>query len=321
MSKIAILFPGQGSQYVGMGKDLAESFPLFAQTIEEAEDLLKLPLRKAMFEGPSSLLVRSDICQVAIFSLSVGIYRLIDERLPSLSPDFFAGLSLGEYSALYGSKMASFSDLLDIVAFRAAAMQEACALKKSAMAAVMGADFETTGELIKKTGANVYLCNDNAPTQTVVGGDPKEIALFAKKAMELAKVKVRPLEVAGAFHTSFMESASKKLSPRIETLALEKSSAALITNVTGQVVSDLEKYRLHLMQHMCCPVRWTPTVQLLKDEKVRLSIEVGPGSVLSTLNRRNGARFTSKNVCDCASLDAILKELTPLAKERLYGGY
>lgn len=321
MSKIALLFPGQGSQYVGMGKDLSENFPLFQQTIEETEDLLKLPLRRAMFDGPASLLLGSDICQVAIFTLSVGIFRLIEQRLPSLQAEYFAGLSLGEYSALYASKMASFTDLLDLVARRAQLMQQACMEKKTAMAAVMGADFARTGELIEQTGSKVYLCNDNAPTQTVVGGEPPELAKFAKKAAGLAKIKVRPLEVAGAFHTPFMEKAGKALTPCLETLALQKPVGALISNVTAEIVDDIEQYRSHLIKHMCSPVRWSPTVELLKDQKVRLSIEIGCGSVLSTLNRRNGARFASHNICDSAGLDAVLKELHPLAKERLYEGY
>lgn len=330
MSKLAFLFPGQGSQFVGMGKDLAQSHSLFHETIEEAEDLLRLPIKKAMFEGPSSLLLRADICQIAVFSMSVALVRVLEEKFPSLLPDYCAGLSVGEYSALYASKMAHFSDLLELVACRAQLMQSACAEEKSTMAAVMGGSLEVVQELIGQSGVEVFIANYNAPTQIVIGGAPNAVAQFSKFVRSAKRMKCIPLEVDGAFHTRFMQKAAEKLAPYIDTLSLSVGQSTLIANVTGKAVSAdaeesnmflLDRYRQDLAQHMCTAVQWAPSIELMKHERVKLFVEIGCGSVLSSLNRRNGVKFPTLAIHNTETLDQVLKQLEPYAKERLYGGY
>lgn len=319
LGKLAFLFPGQGAQFVGMGKEFYEEHSFFRDTVEEAQDLASLPLKKAMFDGPKELLMQADLCQIATFVMSVGILRCLKHLLPALEPHYCAGLSVGEYAALYGAKRARFADLLDLVLQRAQLMKAAAKKSASTLGAAVGIDLASLRALIKESGYKVYVANVNAPTQVVVGGAKGEMSRLAS-FMRGKGVKMIPLHVDAAFHTPFMEEPSQRLAPLISTLHLQESETALVSNVTGEVVEEWDRYRDLLSEQMVSPVLWSKSIETMEKGGVKLYVEIGCGEVLAGLNRRNAARGATMSIETLAQLDEMLEKLSPYAKERLIYG-
>jgi len=288
MSKVAWLFPGQGSQAVGMGVALAQAEPAALAVLQEADAALGFPLSKLMAEGPEETLKLTEHTQPAILTHSTMVVRTWGHRLPQ--PDFAAGHSLGEYSALVAIGALGFQDAVRTVRERGRAMQEAVPVGVGAMAAILGvsqADVEAAcTEAAAATGKIVVPANFNGPGQIVIAGHAEAV----EAAMEAVKArggrKMMKLPVSAPFHSPLMEPAKTRMEPLLRGLAFTTPSCALVNNVDALAVSDPEALRDGLVRQIPGAVRWQATLDLLLDQGVTTFIELGPGKVLAGLVKR-----------------------------------
>ncbi len=283
----AFIFPGQGAQYVGMGKDFFDSFLIARETFEEANDLLGMNLSKIIFEGPEELLTQTKNSQVAIFVTSVAILRTVLQQIPDLKPHVCAGLSLGEYTALYASGRLGFADTLKLVQARARLMNEACESVPGTMAAVLGLDAAGIESAVKGL-EGVWVANFNAPGQTVISGTREGVEKASLTLKERGAKRVIPLTVHGAFHSALMMPAQLGLSPYIEAIQLIDTEVALVMNVPGGFVSSSGEIRKNLLCQVTQSVRWEQGIEAMKKAGVNHFIEIGCGKTLSGLNRKMG---------------------------------
>jgi len=280
----AYVFPGQGAQFVGMGKDLFEGSSLAKELFNKANNILGFNITEVMFEGTDEELRQTRVTQPAIFLHSVILSRVLGD---AFRPDLVAGHSLGEFSALVANKVLTFEDGLKLVAKRASAMQKACELAPSTMAAVLGmedADVEKVLSLIKDE--IVVPANFNSPGQLVISGSIKGIEMACEKLTEAGAKKTVILNVSGAFHSPFMQPAAEELSNAIKTTKFNKGICPVYQNVTGQGVTDSEIIKKNLIAQLTSPVRWSQTVKNMIASGVTQFIEVGPGSVLQGLIKK-----------------------------------
>lgn len=280
--KLAVLFPGQGAQYPGMGKSLVENFSNATTYFEKANEILGFNISKIMFEGSIEDLKKTSITQPAIYLHSVILAKML-----KMMPDMVAGHSLGEFSALAASGAVSFEDGLRLVQIRANAMQEACDAQKTTMAAIVGIDDSIVEEVCKEIGENqVVPANYNSPGQLVISGSLEAV----NQAIDLAKSKgakiAKILEVDGAFHSPFMESARKKLAEGIAKTSFQAPTCPIYQNVTGKGVIDPEEIRKNLNLQLTAPVLWTQSVKQMIEDGATDFIELGPGAVLQGLVKR-----------------------------------
>lgn len=303
MNKIAFLFPGQGAQYVGMAKDFYETFPIVRETFEEASQILLMDFTRLILEGPESELILTKNSQPAIFIVSVAILRSLQQQYPHLQPAICAGLSLGEYTALYASRRISFADALQIVAARGTYMQEACGEQQGTMRVVLGLDAPIVAAHLPE---GVWIANLNCPGQVVIAG----AASAMPQAEELLKAqgakRVLPLDVSGAFHTPLMRSAQEKLKPFLLSVALQESPIQLVMNVPGDFVDISSEIREHLIAQVASPTQWEKGIRLLED--VDLYIEIGPGKTLTGMNKKIGVKGQTLNIektTDLAQLESF----------------
>ena len=310
-TKIAFLFPGQGSQAVGMGRDLAERFPIAAQTFAEADDALGFPLSKLCFEGPEEDLRLTENTQPAILTVSVAAARVLAQH--GVEPALAAGHSLGEWSAHVAAGTLTFADAVRAVKARGRAMQLAVPAGQGAMAAVLSLDAAQVAEACREaeaeTGLTVAAANLNSPGQTVISG-----ALAAvEKASELAKAKgarrAVMLPVSAPFHCALMQPAQDEVARVLATLPLADPRIPVAANVTGGLVTTSEAVRDALTRQVTGAVRWVDCIQSLKGAGSDLFIEVGPGKVLCGLLKQIDPGLKSLNVEDAASLEKMLAEL------------
>lgn len=317
--KIALLFPGQGAQYPGMGRDFAESYAAARETFEEANDRLGLNLSHIVFEGPQELLTETRYSQLAIYTASLAILRVLQQIVSLTDPYVCAGLSLGEYSALTASRRVSFQDCLPVVRCRADAMHAACLERQGTMAVVMGMDAD---QLIRVVEAlqmphDLWVANLNCPGQVVISGTVRGIEKGSAAALRAGAKRVVPLQVSGAFHSGLMRSAEESLTPAIQSLSLKKSSSALVMNVPGDFVDEEALVRQFLIQQVTHPVRWESGVRAMMKHGIDLFLEIGPGKTLTGMAKRIGVTAPCLNV---ESLDD-LKEVEKLLNQRSNGSW
>jgi [acyl-carrier-protein] S-malonyltransferase len=306
---IAFLFPGQGSQTVGMGKDLCEKFPLARQTFEEADETLGFKLSDVCFEGPEDQLRLTEITQPAILTVSVAALRVLEMRAPK--PCFLSGHSLGEYSAHVVAGTFSFADAVRTVRNRGKYMQEAVPVGVGAMAAILGMDYEKVSAVCQDA-AQGEVCspaNINSPEQIVISGNTGAVERAAKLADQRGAKRAKLLPVSAPFHCSLMRPAQDRLASDLDQLRLQKPVYAVACNVDAELVSDDIRARDSLVRQVTGSVKWEQCMRLLIAHGVQTFIEVGPGKVLCGLLRQIDRSKTCLNVGDDASLTKTLEAL------------
>ena len=307
MSKTALMFAGQGAQVVGMGKDLAEKFPAAKGWFERANAAVGYDLASICFSGPETELTKTENAQPAIFLVSWVAFELLMERVPSLSFQTTAGLSLGEFTALTAAGVMSFEDGLRIVRQRGRFMQEACDVTNGGMAAIIGLDEAPTREVCAQAG--VVLANLNCPGQLVISGEADKI----NQACELARAKgarrALPLTVAGAYHSPLMASAQPKLADELARITLKASTVLVISNVNAQPHGDPDSIRSRLVEQVTSPVRWEESMRYLLGQGFTRFIELGPGTALSGFMKRIDKNAQVLNVADATSLEGTVEAL------------
>lgn len=305
MSKNAFIFPGQGAQYIGMGKDFYEISSLVRETFEEASEILKIDLPHLIFKGSERELVLTKNSQLSIFVTTVAILRYLRLQFPPFQSFVCAGLSLGEYTALYASGRINFENSLRLIALRGHFMQEACLDREGAMAVVLGLDPNKITELLPK---NVWISNFNCPGQVVISGEASGIPLAKEILISHGAKKIISLDVAGAFHTPFMKSAQERLKPHLlsTTLVDDDSISRLVMNVSGDFVDSSAMVYEHLISQIVSPVKWEKGIKAIDREGVDVYIEIGPGKTLSGMNKKMavlGKNFSIEKVADLQQLE------------------
>jgi [acyl-carrier-protein] S-malonyltransferase len=302
---IAFIFPGQGSQTVGMGRALADAFPLCRRTFEEADAALGDLISRMCFEGPAEQLTLTENTQPAILTVSVAAGRLLASR--GFTPSFVAGHSLGEYSAHVAAETMSFADALRIVRRRGRYMQEAVPVGAGAMAAILGLDVERVAQACADAaqGEVVSPANMNAPGQVVIAGARDAVARAGERARQLGAKRVVPLPVSAPFHCALMKPAEERLAPELRALAVADPRVPVVANVDAEPKRDGASAIEALVRQVSMPVRWEASVRRLASEGVRAYVELGPGSVLSGLVRKIHRGATVVNVESPDGLAAV----------------
>ena len=295
---IAFVFPGQGSQKVGMGQTLAEQLPESREVFEQANAALGLSLTALCFEGPEDQLRLTENTQPALVAVSTAIARALSER--SVRPDFVAGHSLGEYSAHVAAGTLGFGDALRTVRNRGRYMQEAVPVGEGAMAAILGLDADAAAKACDEAanGAVVSPANLNAPGQVVIAGSTAAVERAGARAKELGARRVVPLPVSAPFHCALMQPAQDRLAPELRGLVVADPMVPLVANLDAEPKRDGASAIEALVAQVTAPVRWEQVVRRLASEGVDTYVEVGPGSVLSGLIRKIDREARVMSVCD-----------------------
>jgi len=305
MKKTAFVFPGQGSQYVGMGKELAERYKIVRDVYSAADDALGKKISSLCFDGPEERLKATDITQPAILTTSIAIYELLKKE--GIQPTHVAGHSLGEYSALVAAGVMSFKTAVDLVSKRGKWMAEAVPAGEGTMVAIIGLPAEKVEEIcqIASSEGTVGPANYNCPGQVVISGHTEAV----KKASEIAKSegakRVVPLAVSGPFHSELMNPVSEKLGEALADIALSEPRCSFYANVTGSELSDMGEIKKALVQQVSKPVLWHQTVENLLNAGVEVFVEVGPGKVLGGLVKKIDRSVKILNVEDEKSFDKV----------------
>jgi [acyl-carrier-protein] S-malonyltransferase len=309
MSKLAFLFPGQGSQYPGMGRNLAENFPESRAVFEEADAALGFPISKLCFDGSEDDLKLTENTQPAILTVSVAAYRALESH--GVVPDFAAGHSLGEYSALVASGSLDFSTAVKLVRQRGRYMQEAVPAGEGAMAAILGLSPSDVADVCKKAAGTevVSSANLNSPEQTVIAGSAAAVKRAVEIASQSGAKRAVILGVSAPFHCSLLMPAQQRLGPDLRAVSFGPLRFPLITNVDAEAINSGDEARDALIRQVTLPVRWLESVREMIDSGVNIFVEVGPGKVLSGLLRQIDRSVRCLGVEDAASLQGALEKV------------
>jgi [acyl-carrier-protein] S-malonyltransferase len=307
-SPIAFLFPGQGSQTAGMGKELADNYPVARQTFEEADEALGYKLSQLCFEGPEEKLKLTEITQPAILTASVAVWRVLDEK--GLAPDFVAGHSLGEYSAHVAAGTLQFADAVRTVRQRGKYMQESVPVGVGAMAAILGMTLDRVRQLASEAaqGEVCQAANINSPEQIVISGHAGAVGRAIQLATERGAKKAISLPVSAPFHCALMQPAQDRLAADLRALSFQNPRCPVVSNVDAALVTDAESARDALIRQVTGAVKWDQSMRLLIAKGVSLFVEAGPGKVLWGLMRQIDRSKTCLAVSDQASLEKMLAQ-------------
>lgn len=305
---IALVFPGQGSQFVGMGRDLAERHELARRTFEEADEALGFALSRVCWEGPDTELVRTRIAQPAILVHSIAVWRLVHERFPEVG--IAAGHSLGEFSAYVAAGSLDFADAVRLVRRRGELMFAAGQKRPGSMAAVLGLDDAAVEEVCRDASgteeAVVVPANYNSPGQVVISGDTAAVERAASAAKATGSRRVLPLNVSGAFHSPLMREAEAGLAEALNAIEFRAPRFPVVSNVTAEPVVEPAEARRLLVEQLTAPVRWTGSVRTMEARGATRYFEIGPGHVLSNLVRRIHAGTETHALGTAEQVEALL---------------
>lgn len=301
---LALLFPGQGSQFVGMGRALSEAYPEARDVFQEADDVLGAPLTRIMWEGPEEALTATRNAQPAILTHSVAVLRVVRDRLGPVA--FAAGHSLGEFSAHVAAETLSFSDALEAVRLRGELMYEAGTRRPGTMAAVLGLDEDAVADVCARVDAGICVpANFNSDGQVVLSGDTAGVEQGMRLAKEAGARRAVPLNVSGAFHSPLMEPAAEGLEAKLSEIPFQDPAFPVVSNVTAAPVVRGDEARRLLVEQLTSPVRWTASVGAMVDAGVDRFLELGPGNVLTGLNRRNARGVACTPLGEPADIDGF----------------
>jgi [acyl-carrier-protein] S-malonyltransferase len=312
---IAFIFPGQGSQAVGMGKDLAEKYPIARQTFEEAGDALGFNLSQLCFEGPEDQLRLTEVTQPAILTVSIAALRVLQGQIAK--PNFVAGHSLGEYSAHVASGTISFTDAVRTVRNRGKYMQEAVPVGVGAMAAILGMELSKV-DAVCCDAAQGEVCspaNINSPEQVVISGNTAAVERAAKLADERGAKRAKLLPVSAPFHCSLMKPAQDRLESDLNALKMQKPVYPVVCNVEAVLISEAAQVRPTLVAQVTGSVKWEQSMRLLIAHGVQTFIEIGPGKVLCGLMRQIDRSKTCLNIGDELSLAKAVEHFSSLERQ------
>jgi [acyl-carrier-protein] S-malonyltransferase len=307
--KPSLLFPGQGAQYPGMGKDFWREYTIVRETFEEADEILGRKLSAIVFEGSEAELTETRNSQLGIYVCSMAILRVLQQLFSPLVPAFTAGLSLGEYSALTASKRLQFAEGVRLVDRRACLMNEACSGTPGTMAVLLGLEAEAVELLVQELNLpeDLWVANYNCPGQIVVSGTLRGIECATAQAKEKGAKRVLPLQVQGAFHSGLMKLAEEQLAPYIESVEMASSPIILVMNATGGPVHELNEIRKNMIKQVTHAVRWEQGVRHMMSSGVDLFIECGPGKTLAGFHKRIGGSAPCVSVETVGDISAVEK--------------
>ena len=306
MAKMAILFPGQGSQYVGMGREFYDAYPAARAVYDQAAAVLGAELLEVIFSGPEEELRKTEITQPAVLTTSLAIYRVLEEL--GLRATAAAGLSLGEYSALVASGALSFAGALPLVQKRGRYMQEAVPLGKGLMIAILGRPAEVVEEVCREASqvGVVAPANYNCPGQLVISGEVEALKKASALARQRGAKKVTPLKVTVPFHCSLLEPARVKLEQDLAAVPIKTPAIPVVFNVSATMISEPEKIKEALVRQVSSPILWEQSVRTLLAAGYDTFIQAGPGNSLSKLIKRIDRKAFAAHVEDRATLEAVL---------------
>lgn len=314
--KIAFIFPGQGAQYPGMGKDFVDTFAEARHTFEEADDTLGRKLSSIILEGPEASLTETRNSQTGIYVTSIALFRVLHNLFPVLQPHVCAGLSLGEYTAATVSGRLPFAECLPLVQYRGQFMNDACEKTKGTMAVVLGLDGDVVEAMVREVNMpqDLWAANFNCPGQVVISGTLKGVEAGSAAAKAKGAKRVLPLQVHGAFHSGLMASAEKQLAEYVLAAPLKDSSIGFVMNVPGDYTTGNDQIRENLIRQVTSPVRWEQGVRNMADSGVDLFVEIGCGKTLAGFNKRIGVSAPTVSIEKIEDL-AVLEEALGLSKK------
>ena len=307
MKKFAMVFPGQGSQTVGMLAELASDYPIVQETFKQASEVLGYDLWQLVQEGPAEELNKTWQTQPALLTASVAVYRVWQQKYPALKPEVMAGHSLGEYSALVCAGVLDFQDAVKLVELRGKLMQQAVPEGTGAMYAIIGLDNDAIINACKQAeqGEVVSAVNFNSPGQVVIAGAKAAVERAAALCKEAGAKRALPLAVSVPSHCALMKPAADQLSVSLESITLKEAGVSVLNNVDVKNEMEADAIRNALVRQLYSPVRWTETVEKMAQNGVEVLVEVGPGKVLNGLTKRIADSLQSVSVNDVKSLDSV----------------